>query len=176
MSQALPYLMFGLQGGSQIMSGFNQSANYSAQAAMDQQNAAIARQAGQTALLEAGANEDAQRRKGAGELSRQAAALAESGIGLESGTASDLTYQSALNSELDALNIRYSGKMRARGFEQQASQFEASAEMNRANAKSAKMAGFVGAAASALGSYGTYTRGQAGQVRARAGMTTGGGI
>jgi hypothetical protein len=69
-------------------------------------NAAIAAQNAQTASEQGNANEEAQRRKARMVMGAQRAALAEAGIGSD-GTASDLVEQSAVNAEMDALNIRY---------------------------------------------------------------------
>lgn len=63
----------------------------------------------QNILSQAYANEDAQRRASAVKMGQQRAGIAESGLSLTSGTGADLTEASAMNSEMDALNIRYSG-------------------------------------------------------------------
>lgn len=141
------------------------------QADIDDRNAVIAQQASQNALLEASSNEDAQRRKSAQQLSAQAASLAESGIGLDSGTASDLTEQSALNAELDALNIRYAGKLKAAGYSNDAASFGMQASASRASGSAARTAGYINAGASALSSYGSYQSGQAKMTTAKAGVT-----
>jgi hypothetical protein len=64
-------------------------------------------------LAQAAANEDAQRRRSAVELGQQRASVAESGLSLNSGTGYDLTHASAVNAEMDALNIRYEGAINA---------------------------------------------------------------
>lgn len=126
-----------------IYNGFVQGQNYRAQAKADEANALLSQQAAASTRSETYANEDAQRRKSAAQMGSQTAAMAEAGIGLDSGTAIDLTEQSALNAELDALNIRYAGLSKARGYDQQANNYRASAILNRKNAKQAVIAGFI---------------------------------
>lgn len=172
MAAAIPFAAAAFQVAGSLYSGYSQAAGMRAQARADDANAELSRQAAANAMLEAGANEDMQRRKSAGQMSSQAAALAESGIGMDSGTALDLTQQSALNAEMDALNIRYAGKLKANNLYTEAANFENSASMNRANARGAVVGGWLNAGANALSSYGNYTKGQAATVRA--GKTTGG--
>lgn len=62
------------------------------------------------------ADEQAQRREGRQVIGRQAAAMAESGGGQDEG----LLRQSAVMAELDALNIRYAGNLKAAGLLRQA--------------------------------------------------------
>ena len=120
-------------------------------------NAAMADQNADTAMQAASANEEAQRRKSAGEMGRLRAGMAENGIGLDSGTATDLTEQSAMNSELDALNIRYQGKQQARDYKAQAALGQQSASAALAAGKAAQTAGYLTAGATALSGYGKYS-------------------
>lgn len=169
MAVALPFMAMaamGVSAAGSLFSGYSQAANSDANAKIANYNAAQARQASDQALRESSANEDAQRRKSAGEMSRQTAALAESGMGLDSGTAVDLTGQSSLNAELDALNIRYAGQLKSNAYQTQAVGFDNEAAMDRANAKQQRIGAWFNAASSALGQYGSYARGQAGAVRA----------
>ena len=124
------------------------AANYNAQ--VNENNA-------QTALQAASANEDAQRRKSAGDMGRLRAGMAENGIGLDSGTATDLTEQSAMNAEMDALNIRYQGKTQAQAYKSGAALDRMQSEQSMSNASAARTSGYLTAGASALSSYGRYS-------------------
>lgn len=62
---------------------------------------------------------DAQRREGREFMARQAAAIGESGIGY-GGSSAEVMQQSAIDAELDALNIRYQGELRRQGLKTQA--------------------------------------------------------
>lgn len=68
---------------------------------------------GRTAVSQATADEEAQRREARQVLSTQAAAMAQSGM--SGSQAGKLVKQSALNAELDALNIRYQGQLKKSG-------------------------------------------------------------
>lgn len=156
-----------------ITSANAQSASADAAAAAADYNAAVSREKGQVALAQANANEEAQRRAGALALGRQAAATAESGVDLSSGSALDLYKQSATNAELDALNIRYGGQMQALGMDSQAALDSMSAQQSRNNSGAALTAGYLNAGASALSSYGTYT-GQKAQINLAKSRAAGG--
>ena len=99
-----------------IAQGNAAAAQAEGQANAARYNAQVNENNAQTALQAGNANEEAQRRKSAQQLGQQRAGLAENGIGLDSGTATDLTEQSAMNAELDALNIRYQGKTQAQAY------------------------------------------------------------
>lgn len=144
------------------MAGAITSAN--AQAASQQSaanaadyNAEVARQKASVAFQQGNANEEAQRRQAAMVMGKQAAATAQSGVDLSSGSALDLYKQSATNAELDALNIRYGAQLQAQGFQQQGTLDTLSAQQSRSNASSAMTAGYLNAGAAALSSYGSYT-------------------
>jgi hypothetical protein len=64
-----------------------------------------------TAQRQAKVDEDAQRRVARQVLGEQAAAFAQAGGGVDE----NIMRQSAINAELDALNIRYGGAMKASG-------------------------------------------------------------
>lgn len=123
--------------------------NLNAQAAAAQNNAVIAQQNARNTQLVSGANEAAQRRKSAHEMGTLRAGLLQSGIGAE-GTAADVIGQAAGNAELDALNIRYDGTLRASNFEQQGLMQTQQAAASRQGASNAQDAGYLGAAASLL--------------------------
>lgn len=97
-----------LAGGAAYSSAQNQAEAAKFNAGMGESNA-------QLASMQAGAAEDAQRRKSALVLGEQRAAFAGSGVDPNSGTGLLVQEQSASNAELDALNIRYEGLLRGRG-------------------------------------------------------------
>lgn len=66
-----------------------------------------------------GAAENQFRRQSRELLSQQVAAIGESGIGY-GGSSAEVMQQSAIDAELDALNIRYEGELRRQGLKQQA--------------------------------------------------------
>ena len=144
-----------------IYGGFAKAAQYRGEANAAEYNAAVAAQDADTALQAGNANEEAQRRKSAVEMGRLRAGMAESGIGLNSGTASDLVEQSAMNAELDALNTRYQGTMQARGYKAQSALNKQQAAMARNNATSAIVSGFMNAGARALTAGAKYSGGGA---------------
>lgn len=133
------------------------SENSAAQAA--RYNAEMDRQRAVMALQQGNAQEEASRRESRAKMGNLRAGLAENGIGLDSGTGADLVQESSLNSELDALNIRYNAQINARGYNEQAKLNDYSAEAARGRAKTARTAGFLGAAGSILTGAGGYYQG-----------------
>lgn len=115
-------------------------------------NASVAANNATAAASQANVNEDAQRRRAALALGREAAGAAQ-GSGL-SGTNLDTYEQSATNAELDALNIRYQGKLGVQQGNEQAT-------LDNMQSKSANEATYLNAGAAALSTYGSYQRGQA---------------
>ena len=113
-------------------------------------NADIAQQKAKIAADQSNVNEDAQRRRAALVMGQTRAAIDQSGGG-SSGTNADLAAQSATQAELDALNIRYEGKLGVLTNVQQANQYDTAAN-------DATSAGYVNAASSVLSSYGGYKR------------------
>jgi hypothetical protein len=93
--------------------GAYQSATNQAEAA--KYNAGLGVANAQLASMQAGAAEDAQRRKASLVLGEQRAAFAGSGVDPSSGTGLLVQEQSSRNAELDALNIRYQGLLTGRG-------------------------------------------------------------
>lgn len=102
----------------------------------------------------AGMREEQQRRQNRQFLGTQRAALAQAGIGVD-GSAYDIARQSAINAELDALNIRYEGQLRAKGLRDQAT-------VTRFEGRQARTAGFLGAGAAILGGVTNYAGVKAG--------------
>jgi len=109
MSAALPFLV---SGAGSLVQGqdANTAGNYNARM--------LAMQA-HTAQSQALADEQTQRRQAREVLGEQAASLAQAGGGY-GGTTAGVIDQSAVNAELDALNIRYGGTMKASGLLAQA--------------------------------------------------------
>jgi hypothetical protein len=126
------------------------SSNYQRQASAADTNATIARNNATGAQQAASANEDAQRRKSAWQLSQQRAALGQSGVAFE-GSPLDVYGQSVGNAELDALNIRYQGQSQATNYLNQSLMYGEQASAARESAGNAEDAGFLGAATSLLG-------------------------
>jgi hypothetical protein len=73
---------------------------------------------------QAARDEEAQRRAGRQSLGAQSASFAQAGGGVDEG----VIKQSAVNAELDALNIRYGGQMRSTGLLNQAQRVKSSSK------------------------------------------------
>lgn len=106
--------------------------------------------------MEANEAANTQLRQGRMALGRSTAAAVESGGGIEGSTGAVL-HQSAVNAELDALNVRYAGKLRTDSFAEQSANdtFEGKQAMGSA---------FLSGAGSVLKQYygaktGTYSTG-----------------
>lgn len=124
--------------GTTAVSGYQQSQQAEAEADLASKNAtAAAEQAAQA--------EDATRRRNRSILARQRAAIAESGIGF-GGSSETLQQTSAVQAELDALNIRYEGRMRGLGF-------QADANIARQRGRNAMTGGALSASGQLLGGY-----------------------
>lgn len=158
MAVAIPYLIIassviGAVGA--IQSANAQADNYHAQAQAAQNNATIAQQNAHNTFLVADANEEAQRRKSAMQLGEQRAGLLQAGIGA-TGSASDVIGQSTSNTELDALNIRYQGRLQAGNYANQSLMDNAQSVASNQSAHNAIESGYIGAATSLLGGAGKY--------------------
>ena len=105
----------------------------------------------------AGAREEAHRRETRQFLGTQRAALAQAGVGLN-GSTYDVARQSAVNAELDALNIRYEGQLAARGLQGQAA-------MTQFEGRQARTAANMGAGAALLQGASNYAGMSSGTVR-----------
>lgn len=102
--------------------------------------------------LQTNSAENLQRRRAGAVLGEQRAAIAQSGFG-SGGTMGDIVRQSVTSSELDALAIRYEGRIRS-------DEMRGQAEQLRFGAKQTKKAAGLGLATSLLtgaaGGYGAY--------------------
>jgi hypothetical protein len=132
------YIAAYVAAGTAVASGYQQSQQADAEAELAQKNA-------EAAAAQASAAEDAQRRRSRSILARQRAAIAESGIGFE-GSSERLQQESAVQAELDALNVRYEGRMRGMGY-------RADASFARSRSSNAMTGGYLSAAGSLLGGY-----------------------
>jgi len=128
----------------QISQAHQQEAAADADARMAKQNQAIATE-------QAAAREDAFRRQGAQQLGRQAAATAQTGVDVGSGSAIDVIRQSAVNTELDAQTIRYQGLMQGFGFQRQAGLAQAKSKAIAAAVPLGVASTILGAASKAYG-------------------------
>lgn len=133
-------------------------------------NAQVNRQRAAMALQQGNAQESQQRREARREAGYLRAGLVENGMDLSSGSGADLVYESSLNSEMDALNIRYGAQLNAQGANAQAALDDNSAVAAKNRAKQAKIGGYMGAAGSILTgagqAYQGYQAGRANKLRA----------
>lgn len=126
-----------------------QQRSYEIEAITREQNAAAARQ-------QAGAREEAQRRKSKQILASQRAAFSQFGMGL-GGSYGDILSQSAANAEIDALGIRYEGDLQAQGLLESAQQSRFMGNVAGINAAAARRAGRIDTASALLaGATNTY--------------------
>lgn len=109
---ALPYITAAVGAVGAIQQGQQARATADYNARQEQIGADVTRR-------QAAAREELQRKEARKFLGRQRAAIAESGTGF-GGSARDIAVDSALDAELDALNIRYQGELEARGLSEQA--------------------------------------------------------
>lgn len=130
------YIGMAVSGGTALYSGYTQSQQAQAESEQSRKNAEMAAQ-------QANAAEEAQRRRSRSILARQRAAIAESGIGF-GGSSETLQQDSAVQAELDALNVRYEGRVRGMGFRTES-------RFARQRASSAMAGGFLSAAGQLLG-------------------------
>lgn len=116
-------------------------------AAAGRANARILTSNAEQVIAESNAAVEAQSRNIARQMGRQRAAIAQSGgFG---GSAEDIARQSMAEAELDMLNTRYEGQMRARGLLTEA-------KMERWQGKVAKKQSYLKATASLLNTGGNY--------------------
>lgn len=156
-----------------ISAGNSQAANYDAQRQAHDYNANVALQNAGQARNEAGAAEDLQRRRASRVLAEQRGGVTQMGVDGSAGTAADLYRQALEDSELDALNIRYEGESRARGFNIEADQQRYASSLAKTNSKAARKAGYLNAIGSTLSVAGGYYKGQAGKQAALSGISGG---
>jgi len=131
MGPELMLISAGLQAVGTLASAHAQSKAMKAQAKINEQNAKMAREA-------AYREEARQRRESQRKMGALMARVGKSGV-TATGSILDVVEESALNSEMDALNIRLQGAQKAWGF-------DAQADADRSAASNAMTAGYISAA------------------------------
>lgn len=125
-----------------LIQGFADFQQGRADAAIAEHNAKMAEQQAVVERQQAGAAEELQRKQFRRFAGKQRAAIVQSGIG-SGGSALDIARQSAVDAELDALNIRYQGELRYGAAKAQASQFRAQARAAKTQGRLALGAGLL---------------------------------
>jgi hypothetical protein len=133
-----------------VVSGQAQAASANRQAAAAQTNVDIDHQNAVAAENSAAANEAINANKDNYRLSQLRGSLIQANIGTD-GTAADVVGQQAKNDQLDNLNIRYAGALKANAYNNQGLMDTAAVTNDEANASDATTAGYIGAAGSLLG-------------------------
>lgn len=151
MAAAIPFIIAGMTAYSAVSQGQQQSAALKQQAEAEERNQALLNEQARVARQQAGADEEAQRRQNRQLLATQRAAIGQAGIGF-GGTPGLLQEDTAMQAELDALNIRYGGEQQARSLLNQAGEAGISSSILRSNASQARRAGILKAGASLIGS------------------------
>lgn len=113
-----------------------------ASSAASEFNAKIADNNAIIAEQNAAADEGGQRRSASRQAASSRAAIAAAGVTLE-GSPLEVLEDQALEAELDALNIRYGGRL-------QAGNYRSQAQLDRSAARSAKTQGFLSAGSTLL--------------------------
>lgn len=160
-----PYAMYAaaaVSAAAAVTSANTAAANSDYQANVARYNAKTNQQNSDAALAAANANEEAARRSSSKSTGNLIAANAENGIGLDSGTATDLVEASAMSAELDALNARYSGKVQSNAYLAQRDLAKGDEQVAIINGRNAQQAGYLTAGASVLSAYGKYSKMNAG--------------
>lgn len=128
-------------------------------AAIMQRNAQISQMQGEEAV-KAGALEEGDYRKQIRKLmATQKAGYAAAGVDVNVGTPVDVMADTAQQGEVDALTIRRNAALKKWGFENEANNYIANANMLKASKKSALMAGatsFIGGLTPLASTYGQY--------------------
>lgn len=124
-------------------------ADYQAQVARNNQT--VAAQNAQAAQNQAEVRAQAVQRAGDMKLSAQRAALGASGVGLDSGSALDVTGATAQQTALSVDQEAYQGRLSAYGYGVQGSNYAGAAQMAEASGQSAGSSSYLNAAGSLLG-------------------------
>jgi len=126
-----------------IQEGNAQASAYKREAAVNEENARIARlnaeRTGQAYSLQ----EDKLRRSQKLALGQQRAAAFESGVGGGTGSNLEIQVEDSAQAELDALTLRYDGQNERTNQLNQGIQFSNAAATSRTNAKTARQAGYM---------------------------------
>ena len=160
---AAPALISGVTGAmgamSSIISAQQQAGQEGAKAQASSNEAVMAQQQAATARQVAAAQEGTQLQKNAQIEGSQVAALAQSGIGVTSPSAQDVMRQTAINDQLDRLNIRYQGQLNAHDYNVQAQEAQTAQSLYRSNASNIRLSGYMGAGQALLGAGTSYATG-----------------
>lgn len=114
----------------------------------DDYNADVAEKNATVARSQANANEEAQRTRARAQIGAQLAATSQSGTGL-TGSNLDLLDRSLYNEQLDSMNIRYEGELKASGLNDQAA-------LDRSQGSAARTGGYISAAGKLLSASSSY--------------------
>lgn len=140
-----------LQASGQQASGEAQQNMYNYQAAVNRNNAIMANWQAEDAIKRGREEEDQHRLKVQQIKGTQRAAFADRGVDLGSENVSDTLADTAFLGELDALAIRSNAEREAYGYRQQASNYEASANMDELAGRNAVNAANTEATTTILG-------------------------
>jgi len=138
-----------------IQQGQAAKAQREAQAQANEYNAKVREMQASVEREQASRKEEAQRRQARQVLGAQRAAISQAGIGLM-GSALDIEEQSAINAEMDALNIRYEGERNAIGLMNDAELEGYYADANREAGDNAMKGAYLSAGASLLSGASQY--------------------
>jgi hypothetical protein len=156
-----------------IISAQQKAGQDEAQAQAASNEATIAQQQARTAQQVAAAQEGTQLQKNAQIEGTQLAAIAQSGTGVSSASAQNVMRQTAINDQLDRLNIRYQGQLEAHGYQVQAQEAKTAQSIYRSNASNARLSGYLSAGQALLSTGTNYATGGFGKGAAGAGALAG---
>lgn len=125
------------------------AANYNAK--IQQNNAAIATQNADFAGAQGNVNVAAQGAKNKAQVGATLASQGASGVTVNTGSPVAVRESEAKVGMLDALNIRAQAAQKAYGYQVEAVNDKAQADLEKSKAKAARTAGYIGAATSVLG-------------------------
>jgi hypothetical protein len=147
---ALPFIAMGLQFLTGIRGAQAEQMNLNAQADALNYNAKTLENQGNAAQAQANSAEERQRRLARQQEGALRASLNQTGSA--GGTGVGVMEQSSVNAELDALNMRYEGQIKASALEDEAKLNRYQAVSKRIEGKNAKRAGYLSATVGLLGS------------------------
>lgn len=156
-SAAASVLGTGVSAFGQVQAGQAAKAAGDYNAAVARNNQIVAEQQAADAQRRGDVAETEQRRKVRMLAGTQRAALAASGVQLDSGTALDILGDTAAMGELDALTIRNNAEREAYGYRVQGVNFGAEAGLQSMRGQSAMTSGLIGAGGTVLSGAGNVT-------------------
>jgi hypothetical protein len=144
-------IIFGIAEGISLLGsafqGAGEKQQAEAQARADEENARLLRQRAFEVERQGGQRAGQVRQAGSQAIAAQKVAFAAGGVDPSSGTAASLAADSRVQSEIDAMRLRYNAALESRGIRTQAGQLDA-------HAGQARTAGDYGLAGSLLGGLG----------------------